>query len=81
MEMATTIIENIWLMDLAVCYGSDKFLILLPETDLESAREVAERLRENVEKELDATMSIGVACYLDSLTKDDIIVNTDNPHL
>jgi diguanylate cyclase (GGDEF)-like protein len=57
--------------DLACRYGGDEFCLLLPETDLEGARIIAERLRKTVSRLLveaeDATLrttaSIGVAVF------------------
>jgi len=56
-------------IDLLGRYGGDEFICLLVETDLESAREAAERTRKRVEKTpiktdrgpLNITISIGVA--------------------
>jgi diguanylate cyclase (GGDEF)-like protein len=56
-------------MDVVGRYGGEEFVILLPETNLESARLVAERLRQSITKEpfitdagpLRITVSIGVA--------------------
>jgi diguanylate cyclase (GGDEF)-like protein len=50
-------------------YGGEEFVVLLPETNLESARLVAERLRQTIMKNpfetnagpLEVTISIGVA--------------------
>lgn len=78
MEAATTLIENIRLMDLAVRYGGEEFLVLLPETDLQAAHDVAERLRKTAEDELDVTISFGVAGYSEGLTKEDMIEHADN---
>jgi diguanylate cyclase (GGDEF)-like protein len=60
-------------------YGGEEFMILLPETNLESARIVAERLRQTITKEpftteagpLRITISIGIAeaTKLESLSK------------
>lgn len=54
--------------DLFSRWGGEEFVLLLPETDLESASEVAERLRSSIEKtvvetsggKLSITISIGV---------------------
>ena len=54
-------------MDSVARYGGEEFAILLPETSLSGAREVAERIRARVEKTTFAhrpiTLSIGVAEY------------------
>jgi len=59
--------------DLAARYGGDEFVLLLPETDKEGGRMVAERIRESIESHLfygrDAhpggkvTVSVGVASF------------------
>ena len=57
--------------DFIARYGGDEFVVLLPETPCSGAVGVAERIRRKVEasplvtreKELTATVSIGIACY------------------
>lgn len=47
-----------------VCrYGGDEFMVLLPETNRHEALEVAERIRLDVEKKSDFTVSIGLAIF------------------
>jgi diguanylate cyclase (GGDEF)-like protein len=47
--------------DLAARYGGEEFAVLLPETDLEQARRIAEALRERIAETCPVTVSIGVA--------------------
>ena len=47
-EFAERIKRNVRGIDLAVRYGGEEFVVVLPETDLEVAKMVAERLRQNV---------------------------------
>jgi diguanylate cyclase (GGDEF)-like protein len=57
--------------DAAARWGGEEFLLLLPDTDLEGAEEVASRLRRDVQERLpelrgmpvDLTLTFGVAAY------------------
>ena len=60
-------------IDIAARYGGEEFVIVLPETDLEGALSVAERIRAGVERlsfegfgivdDVHKTISVGVATY------------------
>ena len=64
-------------VDIACRYGGDEFVAILPETDLQAAFDVAERVRKMVEflefsagkKRLATTLSIGVCEYTKHLSK------------
>jgi diguanylate cyclase (GGDEF)-like protein len=55
--------------DLVARYGGEEFVVILPETDVPNAHKMAERIRQNIEKEiivnnekkLRVTVSVGVA--------------------
>ncbi|NOQ51354.1 MAG: diguanylate cyclase [Desulfuromonadaceae bacterium] len=63
--------EKLRTYDLAARYGGEEFCLVLPETDLEAAQNIAERIRQRVESLPLAppmgrdklTMSFGVAAY------------------
>jgi two-component system cell cycle response regulator len=70
-EFAGRIAANVRGIDLACRYGGEEFVVVMPETDVEFASAVAERLRCSVEKtpfaisrephQLNVTISIGIA--------------------
>ncbi len=67
--------ESIRTIDMVCRYGGEEFAIILPQTELEAASLIAERLRTSiaefpfstgVESPLMVTASLGVACWHDS---------------
>ncbi len=73
-------------LDILGRYGGEEFVVLLPETDLPTALQIAERIRHAVEqtpmhiedKVIFMTISIGVATFDDkSLTLTDLLVQAD----
>ncbi len=68
-ESATRIENSLRLSDQAFRIGGEEFVVLLPDTDLESAKVVAERIRKSIaskpvtnnEFEINFTTSIGIA--------------------
>lgn len=73
-------------MDLLGRFGGEEFLILLPDTSPESAFEVAERVRKQVEatqsmhhdQRIHVTASIGVAVWNGNASLDELIRRADN---
>lgn len=69
-------------VDYAFRYGGEEFIVILPESDLESSLQVAERLRLTIEEKTatngetggkGVTVSIGVACYpTNGVERDDL---------
>jgi diguanylate cyclase (GGDEF)-like protein len=41
-------------------YGGEEFLIILPETNIQDAKEISERLKNSIQKETVVTISIGL---------------------
>jgi len=79
-EVGKRIKQGIRDYDILARYGGEEFIILLPETDLENAIAVAERIRKNIasseieindEVKIPVTVSIGVA----SANGNDIILD------
>jgi diguanylate cyclase (GGDEF)-like protein len=70
-EIGKILKENIRSIDYGFRYGGDEFLLILTNTDPNTANVVAERIRQHVEsevfeidnKQLQVTLSIGIACY------------------
>lgn len=70
-RIAQVIQENVRQVDITARYGGEEFAVLLPDTDIEGASEIAERIRSAIdntrilwmEEELSVTISIGVAEY------------------
>ena len=70
-EFAVRLASNVRAVDLPVRHGGEEFVVVMPDTDLEAARRVAERIRLHVagspfrvmngEELLTVTISIGVA--------------------
>ena len=71
--------------DLGVRFGGEEFLVVLPDTPLDDATRVAERIRRRIgslridtgEVALEVTVSIGVACLQDGETVDSFIARAD----
>jgi putative two-component system response regulator len=78
-EVAQKISANIRDVDIAARYGGDQFFIMIPETELDEALIVAQRIRQSVEKIETAkiTISIGlVACPMDAIDRLGLIQKT-----
>lgn len=83
-ERAKSVIRD---KDIAVRYGGDEYIIVLPDTDKPTAAIIAERIRKVIEekpfpaqdgKNFNVTVTLGVATFPeDALSRDDLIGRAD----
>lgn len=87
-EMALILSDSVRETDIVARYGGEELAILLPETPLDAASAVAERIRKRVaehnfygknNEKVSMSLSIGVSCLLEEphLTAAELIVRTD----
>ncbi|HSO27723.1 MAG TPA: sensor domain-containing diguanylate cyclase, partial [Anaerolineales bacterium] len=86
-EIAALCRQSLRETDLLARYGGEEFVVLLPETDEESAQKSAERLRQLIDERpvktaawpVSVTVSVGVAAYsgFEELTFDDLLQRAD----
>jgi diguanylate cyclase (GGDEF)-like protein len=86
-EVGKIIAAHVRQVDFAARYGGEEFAILVPETELEGARILAQRLRKDLAKaqilipggrELQVTASFGVAAKNDLERAEDLIAGADH---
>ena len=86
-EVLKTLVKVVQLsirkVDILARWGGEEFMILVPEAGQEAARELAERLRKEIEAHVFSTaekitVSIGVTTYRDGDSADSIITRVDN---
>jgi len=84
-EFAQVIESHSRKQDIVCRWGGEEFLLLLPETDLQGASALAEKIRAQIEKftftyqgqAITFTLSLGVACMSKDQTIDDCIKSAD----
>lgn len=85
-QLAAAILSELRYTDVPARYGGDEFIVLLPETPLKGAIDVAERIRATVAttplvatgNRIEATVSIGISCFPeDGRTIDAIAARAD----
>jgi len=82
-EVSQLLLKGLRRVDIVARYGGDEFVIVLPQTDVNAATMIAQRLRRSVEKHVflkqdslavKLTASFGIACYPDhAATQEDLI--------
>lgn len=77
-DLATNLVRSVRETDFVARYGGEEFCILLPQTEANSARVVAEKVRIAVEHqfcgkhgqpECALTISLGISCFTPNMTK------------
>ncbi len=82
-EIAKILLDNVREPDICVRWGGEEFLILLPQTPLEGAKAVAEKIRTTIankpltSKNLQITASFGVSQMLENDEESSLISKTD----
>ena len=87
-SVAQILKDNVKGMDTAARYGGEEFVVLLPNTAIDGARRLAERIRATIEqcviKRLgrnevvsNVTISLGVACYRLGESAQDFVARAD----
>ncbi len=83
-EISAIITSGVREHDTVVRWGGEEFIILLPETDIDGAVMVADKLRLLISeaiissKELSITASFGISKMIKDDTEDSLILRTDN---
>jgi diguanylate cyclase (GGDEF)-like protein len=83
-SVAQTFQEGVRNVDTCARYGGEEIAVLLPQTNIDGARDFAERLRKAVEtrvvlhdgREISVTASFGVATYPESVGSHDALFPT-----
>ena len=77
-KVADIMREDLRSFDTLCRYGGDEFCIVLQETGLQTAFEIAERLRKKVENNPGLTISLGVSCFPSpSRTLEELLAQAD----
>jgi diguanylate cyclase len=86
--VAMTLINEVKGQDMAARYGGEEFVIILPDTNINAAKTVAENLRKAIEKKEvlnritgdnlgQITISLGVSQFYETETPEELIRRTD----
>ncbi|MBX3456683.1 PleD family two-component system response regulator [Ferrovibrio sp.] len=87
-EVGARIVRNIRGMDMACRYGGEEFVVLMPDTTLDAARVVADRLHRAISSamvavrapvgELSVTCSVGLASSIDADSAEKLLKRADD---
>jgi diguanylate cyclase (GGDEF)-like protein len=76
-QVARLLESSVREIDFVARYGGEEFVLLMPQTDLDGAALLAERLRAKVAQETQATISGGVAMAMDGENDSDLLSRAD----
>ncbi len=76
-KIASIIKEKLRITDIASRFGGDEYVAMLPQTELEGAKKIAEKLRRAVEKNTKATISIGVIQFTPKYNSEKLLQTVD----
>jgi diguanylate cyclase len=76
-QLARLLDECVRETDIVARYGGEEFVIVMPQTDLQGAAVLSERLRYAVEQQMSLTVSGGVTMVLDGDTQDSLLARAD----
>ena len=78
-DLAKLLLNAVRAADMIFRYGGEEFVVVLPHTFKQEAVEVAKRILNLEKQKLPATISIGLAYFLDEvLSKDELIAQADS---
>ncbi len=76
-KIAKKILDGCRDSDIAIRYGGEEFLLILPDSNLDVSYKAIERIRLSVEKSLDVTISAGIALFKKGIPINELIKNAD----
>ncbi|MEW6602881.1 MAG: sensor domain-containing diguanylate cyclase, partial [Nitrospirota bacterium] len=77
-RVANILLKETREIDLVARYGGEEFFIMIPEADLPTACEAAERIRNAVESMTGVTVSFGVSSYSAGMGEEELIRKADS---
>jgi len=76
-KVGEIILANVRKGDLAVRYGGEEFMVIMPATDEYQAIQIVERICQHIKEDSDITVSAGISGFRNQLSFDSIIKEAD----
>ncbi|HEY8891137.1 MAG TPA: diguanylate cyclase [Clostridium sp.] len=83
-DVSKTVLDSIRKIDVCGRYGGEEFIVVLPETDTDSASDIAQRIRKNIENnkilgsKRELTVSMGIATFpIHGTSREDLVEKAD----